>query len=125
MGKVKAEDTVSKYSKNNMTQILKIRHLIRKNGYFANYDTEEDHTDVEKSISLDADLLDLGSIGSENLKKYMDNRENGEDEVLKIVHVTCSEKAEIEKIENKTVAELKQMIFEQIYNLPAEMQNIF
>jgi len=55
----------------------------------------------------------------------MDNRENGEDEVLKIVHVTCSEKAEIEKIENKTVAELKQMIFEQIYNLPAEMQNIF
>jgi len=53
---------------------LKIRHLIRKNGYFENYDIEVDHTDVEKSISLNADLLDLGSIGSENVKKYMGNR---------------------------------------------------
>ena len=54
----------------------------------------------------------------------MNNREDAKQEGLRVAYVTHEEKTEAKKIENKTLAELQQIIFELIHNLPTEMQDI-
>ena len=66
----KSDDTAVKYKKQNMTQILKIRHIIRKNEYLMKHSEEVEHTDIEKFLSLDSDLLYLKDIAAENVKNY-------------------------------------------------------
>ena len=124
MEKEEVQDN-AKYTRRNGTQILKIRHLIRKNGYFDNHKSSDvQHKDIEQSISLDADLLDINEIGNNNVRRYMAIKEDGKENTLRVAYVTESEKEEAEKIENKTVAELKTNIFEFIHKLPMEMQDI-
>ena len=127
MGTSQANDIEPSYKRNNMTQIFKIRHLFRKNGYFER--TEEEHVDLEESSKLEEDLLLIKSIGQDNLNAYLRKVEDGTSEEIKIAYVTTKDKEESEKLENKTVNELKKLIFEQINCLPIDahelMEDVF
>jgi len=86
-------DKEADYSKSNEVHILKIRHLIRKNKYLEDPKISRDHTDIENSIAINEDMLKLQEIGSENLSKYMLNKENAKNDTVRLTmaYVTYKE----------------------------------
>ena len=124
MGTSNSDNQEPSYTKKNTIQILKVRHLIRKNGYLAQINEELPHTDVEKAVNLNEDILNLEEIAFQNISKYIRYREEEEEITLKIAYVTEQEWLEAGAVENKSIAELQIKIFEYINNLPKEIHEV-
>lgn len=112
------------YKRKNAEQIFKVRCLFRKNNYLSNPMELQIHMDIEKKVNLSDDLLNLQSIATENLKKYIEGKSKGNQVKLTQVYVTANEKLENEKVENKTIEEIKVLIFEQISEMTSEQQSL-
>ena len=113
------------YTRKNEEQILKIRRLFRKTEYLSRpMEAETQHMDIEKKISLSEDLLDFEKIGDNNLKKYIYAKCEGTEVKLTKIFVTENEKLESEKVENKTIDEIKRMIYEKIGEMAPEQQSL-
>ena len=112
------------YKRQNEEQILKIRRLFRESGYLSLPMEQQTHLDIEKKVLLSDDLLNFGKIGSENLKKYIKGKCEGTQVKLVQIYETEKEKLESEKVENKTIEEIKILIFEIIAEMAAEKQSL-
>ena len=111
------------FEKKSVVQVMKVRHMLRKKSYFGDVDMEKEHTNLEGMTMLSEDILKLQAIGTSNIKLHVKNKENNENHELKFVSVTAEEQIQKEDVGEKTIAQLKKMIFEIIFILPLHVQD--
>jgi len=112
-------------SKCNGTQIMTVRCLFRKNGYLNKPECCQELTDVERKVEVLGDLLCLDEISKNNLADYMEAREKQESVKLSLAYVTIEEKRKGENLINKSIDELKTLIFQKICELPTEKHELY
>ena len=110
--------------KDNSVQILKVRCLFRRNKYLNEVKVEKEHSDVEKSLLVSGDMLELKTIALNNLVKYMENKEKKGQNKLRVAYATYNEKGEVANFDKKTTEELRKMIFDKIFNLPIQFHEV-
>lgn len=114
----------NKQRKDNSVQILKIRCLLRRNRYLSEVDIEKEHSDVEKSLLVSGDMLELKVIATKNLSKYLENKENNGKNKMRIAYATYCEKGEVTHFDKKSLEELKKIIFDKIFDLPTQFHEV-
>ena len=113
------------YSRKNLVQTEKVRIYIRKNSYLTNPKSPEGHHSIDGKLEISTEMLSLEEIALKNISTFINGKKNNEkSEKLIPVYVTENEKIEGEKLENKTIKDLKVMIFEKINTLPTERQEL-
>ena len=83
------------------------------------------HTDLTGKVNVANDVLQLEEISNENMLNYLHAREKGEQIKLKIANVTMKEKDLNDEVSNKTIDEIKILIFKKIDRLGEEKQELF
>ena len=97
---------------------------MREQSYLTNPKSQREHTSIDQSKVLSTDLVALPSIAKENISHYIDTKTNNQDPNLAIIYVTQDEEIEAQKLINRTMSELKVIIFECIENLSPQNQNL-
>ena len=83
-----------------------------------------DHFSID-NIKLSKDLQNLNTIGQQNMERYIEAKMKKAPIKLTIVQVTKEEEIENDKIENKTLNEIKILAFERINTLSSEQQTLY
>ena len=99
--------------------------MLRKNEYLK-YPMEPNrsHVAVENKKHLSKNLINLGNIKTINMKNYINNKTKGEHIKLMCVYATEEEDIESGKLENKTMEEIKVMIYTELEKLPLEQKQL-
>ena len=91
-------------------EVMKIRVLIRKNKYLEKVNEPCQHKDITNTISFSTGLANFTSIALNNFNECLPKMFKNEFYRVNVVYSTETEKIESEKIENRTIPEIKQSI---------------
>ena len=76
------------------------------------------HTDITKSIKLSSDLVNFTKTAGENRQNHIPKISKNKTYKMNIIYSTEKEKIGSEKIENLTIAEIREKIIEMIDGFP-------
>ena len=91
-------------------EVMKIRILIRKNKCLEKVNEPCQHKDITNTISLSTGLANFTAIALNNLNECLPKMFKNEFYKVNVVYSTEAEQIESEKIENRTILEIKQSI---------------
>ena len=91
-------------------EFMKIRVLICKNKYLEKVNEPCQHKDITNTISLSTGLANFTAIALNNLNECLPKMFKNEFYKVNVVYSTEAEQIESEKIENRTILEIKQSI---------------
>ena len=100
------KDSVSRLKIDIQQEVRKVRVMICRMNYLTKPCEECPHTDITKSIELSKNLIKFSLIAKDNMRQYVPKILCYESYKINADHTT-KEEEESEKIENKTVEEIR------------------
>ena len=95
--------------------------MVRSKRYLQDPKINKEHRSIDDEV-LSTELIGFHSIAESNMREYIKAKTVKKSCVLVPVYVTKAEENEAMLLENKTVKELKVLIFQKIESFPNEMQ---
>ena len=109
-----SEEESPSYKRKNKVQINKVRMYIREIKYLLSPKEYREHVSLDKIIAMSTDLVSFSAIAVENIKQYIDIKQDSDLIRIRPVYVTKQQQSTDNFFENKTTSNIQELIFQKI-----------